>query len=43
MLSRFDTEGAMGMGTIGIPWVPWDSHGMGVTVTIPWKWEWEWE
>jgi len=19
----------MGMGTIGIPWVPWDSHGNG--------------
>jgi len=40
----------MGMETIGIPWVPWDSHGnvidndyimgmgMGVEIKV---WEWE--
>jgi len=43
-------EVCMGMGTIGIPWVPWDSNvngtdndyimGMGMVVGIKvWQWE----
>jgi len=45
---KYNIEVCMGMGLIGIPWVPWDFHGngnhcdsimgMGMGITA---WEWE--
>ena len=29
----FEVEMCMGMGKIGIPWVPWDSHGNGNNIS----------
>ena len=36
-------EMCMGMGKTGIPWLPWDSHGipmgMGIRSAIEWEWD----